>query len=33
MGLTAIGKTVFPVFGIATGVNVTADFVREITLP
>jgi hypothetical protein len=34
MGLAASGtKNVFPVFGIATDHNVTADFVREITLP
>ena len=34
MGLAASGaKNVFPVFGIATGHNVTTDFTREITLP
>jgi hypothetical protein len=34
MGLAASGpKTVFPVFGTATAQNVTAEFVREITLP
>jgi hypothetical protein len=34
MGLAASGtKSVFPVFGVATGANVTADFTREITLP
>ncbi|KWR87533.1 sialidase family protein [Cupriavidus sp. IDO] len=34
MGLTASGpKTVYPVFGIATGLNVTAEFTRQITLP
>jgi hypothetical protein len=34
MGLAASGgKNVFPVFGIATGSNVTADFTRKITLP
>jgi hypothetical protein len=34
MGLAASGaKNVFPVFGIATGHNLTADFTREITLP
>jgi len=34
MGLAASGdKNVFPVFGIATGANVTTDFTREITVP
>ncbi|MGF6934935.1 hypothetical protein OKW41_004097 [Paraburkholderia sp. UCT70] len=34
MGLTASGPTtVYPVFGIATGPNVTAEFTRQITLP
>ncbi len=34
MGLAASGmKDVFPVFGIATGHNLTADFTRKITLP
>jgi hypothetical protein len=34
MGLAATGtKTIFPVFGMPVGHNVTADFVREITLP
>ncbi len=34
MGLAASGpNNVFPVFGIATSPNVTADFTREITLP
>ncbi len=34
MGLVADGSDhVFPVFGIATGHNVTADFTRKITLP
>jgi hypothetical protein len=34
MGLAASGpKNVFPVFGIATAPNVTADFTRVITLP
>jgi hypothetical protein len=34
MGLAASGtKTVFPVFGAAVGHNLTADFVRKITLP
>jgi hypothetical protein len=33
MGLTASGKTVWPVFGIATATNQTADFTRKITLP
>jgi hypothetical protein len=34
MGLAASGQNnVFPVFGIATGTNVTADFTRKITLP
>ena len=33
MGLVASGKTVWPVFGIATGKNLTADFTRKITLP
>jgi len=32
MGLAASGSmTVYPVFGIATGKNVTADFTRSIT--
>ncbi|MPW23937.1 exo-alpha-sialidase [Paraburkholderia sp. CNPSo 3157] len=34
MGLTASGPTtVYPVFGTATGHNVTAEFTRKITLP
>jgi len=34
MGLAASGlKNVVPVFGIATGPNVTATFTRRITLP
>ena len=33
MGLTASGKNVWPIFGIATSANVTADFTRKITLP
>jgi hypothetical protein len=33
MGLVASGKNVWPVFGIATGMNLTADFTRKITLP
>ncbi|MBB5460719.1 sialidase family protein [Paraburkholderia sp. Cpub6] len=34
MGLTASGpKTIYPVFGTATGPNVTAEFTRQITLP
>jgi len=33
MGLAASGLTVWPVFGIATGSNVTAEFTRVITLP
>jgi hypothetical protein len=33
MGLVASGQNVWPVFGIATGTNVTADFTRKITLP
>jgi hypothetical protein len=33
MGLVASGLTVWPVFGIATGANLTAEFTRPITLP
>jgi hypothetical protein len=34
MGLAASGSTtVYPVFGIATGPNVTAEFTRQISLP
>ncbi|TDN64022.1 hypothetical protein B0G77_7725 [Paraburkholderia sp. BL10I2N1] len=34
MGLAASGPdNVYPVFGIATGLNVTAEFTRKITLP
>jgi hypothetical protein len=34
MGLAASGpKTIYPVFGTATGLNVTAEFTRKITLP
>jgi hypothetical protein len=33
MGLVASGLNVWPVFGIATGPNLTADFTRKITLP
>jgi hypothetical protein len=33
MGLAASGTTVFPVFGAAVGHDLTAEFVREITLP
>ncbi|MGF6441386.1 sialidase family protein [Paraburkholderia youngii] len=34
MGLAASGsKTVYPVFGVATGPNVTDEFTRKITLP
>jgi hypothetical protein len=33
MGLAASGKTVWPVFGIATGHNVTAEFTNVISLP
>ncbi|MBB5447384.1 MULTISPECIES: sialidase family protein [unclassified Paraburkholderia] len=34
MGLTASGpKTIYPVFGTATGPNLTAEFTRQITLP
>jgi hypothetical protein len=34
MGLAASGsKTVYPIFGVATGPNVTAEFTRKITVP
>jgi hypothetical protein len=33
MGLVASGVNVWPVFGTATGPNLTADFTRKITLP
>lgn len=33
MGLVASGVNVWPVFGTATGHNITADFTRKITLP
>jgi len=33
MGLVASGQNVWPVFGMATGPNLTADFARKITLP
>jgi hypothetical protein len=33
MGLAANGRSVWPVFGIATGHNLTADFTRLITVP
>jgi hypothetical protein len=33
MGLAASGQSVWPVFGIATGPNLTADFARLITVP
>jgi hypothetical protein len=33
MGLAASGQTVYPVFGLPTGHNLTADFIRTITLP
>jgi hypothetical protein len=33
MGLVASGQDVWPVFGMTTGQNLTADFTRKITLP
>jgi len=33
MGLAASGQSVLPVFGIATGPNLTADFTRLIIVP
>src|SRR5207245_6979954 len=33
MGLVSAGQNVWPVFGMATGLNLAADFTRKITVP